>query len=79
MFIYIIGVLNVQRCKNYKFIKLKRERCFLVYKKKKQMSSVNERTEPKFWLIRVNDGENLRNSVYPFWGVKNKFKGFVKK
>ena len=55
------------------------ERCFLVYKKKKQMSSVNERTEPKFWLIRVNDGENLRNSVYPFWGVKNKFKGFVKK
>lgn len=58
---------------------MKRERCFLVYKKKKQMSSVNERTEPKFWLIRVNDGENLRNSVYPFWGVKNKFKGFVKK
>lgn len=22
------------------------------------------------WIIRVNDGENFRNSKYPFWGVK---------
>jgi hypothetical protein len=22
------------------------------------------------WLIRVGDGENFRNSVYPFWGMK---------
>ena len=22
------------------------------------------------WLIRVQDGENFRNSKYPFWGVK---------
>ena len=24
----------------------------------------------KHWIIRVNDGENFRNSKYPFWGVK---------
>jgi len=24
----------------------------------------------RHWLIRVQDGENLRNSKYPFWGVK---------
>ena len=22
------------------------------------------------WIIRVQDGDNLRNSKYPFWGVK---------
>ena len=33
----------------------------------------------QYWLIRVGDGENLRNSVYPFWGVKQSFKGHVKK
>ena len=24
----------------------------------------------KHWIIRVKDGENFRNSNYPFWGVK---------
>lgn len=24
----------------------------------------------KHWIIRVNDGENFRNSKYPYWGVK---------
>jgi hypothetical protein len=24
----------------------------------------------KHWIIRVNDGDNFRNSKYPFWGVK---------
>jgi len=35
----------------------------------------------KHWLIRVSDGENFRNSKYPFWGVKNKsnIKTIVKK
>ena len=33
----------------------------------------------QYWLIRVGDGENLRNSNYPFWGVKQRFKGNVKK
>ena len=23
----------------------------------------------QFWIIKVNDGENFRNSKYPFWGV----------
>ena len=22
------------------------------------------------WIFRVGDGENFRNSKYPFWGVK---------
>ena len=22
------------------------------------------------WIFRVNDGENFRNSKFPFWGVK---------
>lgn len=26
--------------------------------------------EKRIWIFRVNDGENLRNSKYPFWGVK---------
>jgi hypothetical protein len=33
----------------------------------------------QYWLIRVGDGENLRNSNYPFWGVKHRFKGNVRK
>ena len=31
------------------------------------------------WFIRVGDGENFRNSKYAFWGVKEVFKGMVKK
>jgi hypothetical protein len=27
-------------------------------------------TEKRVWIIRVGDGENFRNSRYPFWGVK---------
>ena len=26
---------------------------------------------PEHWLLRVQDGENFRNSNYPFWGVKS--------
>ena len=26
--------------------------------------------QPSAWIIRVNDGENFRNSKLPFWGVK---------
>ena len=33
----------------------------------------------QYWLIRVGDGKNLRNSNYPFWGVKQRFKGNVNK
>ena len=25
---------------------------------------------PEHWILRVQDGENFRNSNYPFWGVK---------
>ena len=32
----------------------------------------------KHWLIRVNDGENFRNSKYPFWGVKRGKGGSIK-
>ena len=32
----------------------------------------------KHWIIRVNDGENFRNSVYPFWGVKRGRNGCMK-
>jgi hypothetical protein len=35
-------------------------------------------SEKKFWIIRVNDGENLRNSKYPFWGVKRGRNGCMK-
>lgn len=35
------------------------------------------------WIIRVGDGENLKRSKYPFWGVKrglnNNVKSIVKK
>ena len=29
----------------------------------------NNESEINHWIIRVNDGENFRNSRYPFWGV----------
>ena len=32
----------------------------------------------KHWIIRVNDGENFKNSNYPFWGVKRGRKGCIK-
>jgi len=32
----------------------------------------------RVWLIRVGDGENLRNSKYPFWGVKRGKNGSIK-
>jgi hypothetical protein len=31
------------------------------------------------YIIRVKDGENFRNSIFPFWGVKKCMKGNVKK
>lgn len=33
---------------------------------------------PKHWLVRVNDGENFRNSSHPFWGVKKGKNGCIK-
>ena len=36
-------------------------------------------SSPKHWIIRVNDGENFKNSKFPFWGLKQHFKGTVKK
>ena len=39
------------------------------------MSSLQE---SKHWLIRVKDGENFRNSKYPFWGVKRGNHGCIK-
>ena len=35
-------------------------------------------SEKKFWIIRINDGENFRNSKYPFWGVKRGRNGCMK-
>jgi hypothetical protein len=32
----------------------------------------------RFWIIRVNDGENFRNSKFPFWGVKRGKGGRIK-
>jgi hypothetical protein len=32
----------------------------------------------RFWIIRVNDGENFRNSKFPFWGVKRGKNGCIK-
>ena len=32
----------------------------------------------KIWIIRVNDGENFRNSNFPFWGVKRGKSGCIK-
>jgi hypothetical protein len=31
-----------------------------------------------YWIIRVNDGENFRNSKHPFWGVKRGKNGCIK-
>ena len=30
------------------------------------------------WIFRVNDGDNFRNSKYPFWGVKRGKNGCMK-
>ena len=30
------------------------------------------------WIFRVNDGDNFRNSVFPFWGVKRGSGGCMK-
>jgi len=38
-----------------------------------------ESTRPTHWIIRVNDGINFSNSIYPFWGVKKRYKSYVKK
>jgi hypothetical protein len=35
-------------------------------------------TKSTHWLIRVQDGENFRNSKYPFWGVKKGHHGNIK-
>jgi len=40
-----------------------------------------EREQPhqsSHWIIRVGDGENFRNSKYPFWGVKRGRSGCIK-
>lgn len=34
--------------------------------------------EQRFWIIRVGDGENFRNSNFPFWGVKRGQGGGIK-
>ena len=34
--------------------------------------------EQKHWIIRVQDGENFRNSKYPFWGLKRGKGGGIK-
>lgn len=33
---------------------------------------------PSLWILRVGDGKNLRNSKYPFWGVKRGKNGSIK-
>jgi len=35
-------------------------------------------TEPNSWIIRTHDGNNLKNSKYPFWGVKRGKGGCIK-
>ena len=35
-------------------------------------------SKQKHWLIRVQNGENFRNSKYPFWGVKRGKGGNIK-
>ena len=30
------------------------------------------------WIFRVNNGDNFRNSIYPFWGVKRGKNGCMK-
>ena len=39
---------------------------------------MNSHIQPKHWIIRVKDGENFRNSKYPFWGVKRGNNGCIK-
>jgi hypothetical protein len=34
--------------------------------------------EPSHWIIRVNDGENFKNSKFPFWGVRRGRGGSMK-
>lgn len=34
--------------------------------------------ESKHWIFRVSDGENFKNSKYPFWGVKRGKNGCIK-
>lgn len=42
------------------------------------MNTENMDTKKRFWIIRVNDGENFRNSKFPFWGVKRGRGGSMK-
>lgn len=35
-------------------------------------------TQKQFWLIRVGDGVNFRNSKYSFWGVKRGRRNSIK-
>jgi len=30
------------------------------------------------WLIRIKDGINFKNSVYPFWGIKKGHNGSIR-
>jgi len=39
---------------------------------------MSEIVQPKHWIVRVQDGENFRNSTYPFWGVKKGRGGCIK-
>tara|TARA_X000000368_G_scaffold273564_1_gene216920 strand:+ start:275 stop:745 length:471 start_codon:yes stop_codon:yes gene_type:complete len=39
---------------------------------------MNSTLRAKHWLIRVQDGENFRNSKYPSWGVKRGRGGNIK-
>ena len=42
------------------------------------MTTNNDFNEPTHWLIRVKDGKNFMNSVYPFWGMKRGKNGCIK-
>jgi len=39
---------------------------------------MSSREEKKHWLIRVQNGENFRNSIHDFWGVKRGSGGGIK-
>lgn len=43
-----------------------------------RLAKKREDTDRTHWLIRVQDGENFRNSRYPFWGVKRGHRGCIK-
>lgn len=32
----------------------------------------------KFWIIRIGDGENFKNSKFPIWGIKRGKNGCIK-